>query len=673
MTPPVPLSLVNKVIRSALSEPSAVNGLRTDAVYSAVIRAVLAANYSVSGVTMPWIAKKCVEIGAVEHDGRWTLNLPRPAVIADFVAGYLADPVHLPISRGGAPIEQPLGNVRIEGGRGSACYLAHSYHTKVPPEAITPFIEHYTRPGDVVLDPFCGSGMTGVAAALAGRRAILNDLSPAAAHLTWNHTRPCDPKELAEEFSAVERRVADQFESLYGTTDFDGKPAKIHWTLWSTRHRCPKCAFSFLLWDVMDRESGRLGRTIPCPQCKSELRRSALPALGSEPAWIAFECEDGRRLEKLPDAGDIEQARVFSREDIAAWFPTTPIGPEREMFIRCALQLQGVASLPDFYTARNLEALALLWEAISTVTNDRVRRALAFAFTNTAWHGTRMRRFNARGGQRPLTGTLYIPQLSSEANVLEVMRNKIAQLQRYFSTYRPEVEEMPAVMVGSATHLEAVAPGSVDYIFTDPPFGSNIFYADCNLIWESWLGRLTDSTDEAVVNRSLSTDVGGKSLDAYASLMASAMREMYRVLKAGGWATIVFHNTDAQVWQAIHDAAGAAGFEFHEAASLDRQQQSHKGYKGRSGSENVAHFDVVFSLRKPLRVRSTVGSTARTGIDIRELVTRLAKDPDIVQRGVQGAHAEIMRRLASAGASSYVDYAQVRELWEDAAGAAPAR
>lgn len=666
VTPPVPAGLVNQVIRSTLSDPIAVAGLRTDAVYSAVIRAVLAANYSVSGVTMPWIAERCAELGAVEQDGLWKLSVQRTSTSVDFVAGYLADPLRLPKSNGLDSVEQPLGNVRVKGGRGSVYYLAHSYHTKVPPEAITPFIERYTRPGDVVLDPFCGSGMTGVAAALGGRRAILNDLSPAAAHLAWNHTRPCDPDALAAAFLAIEQKVSDRFDDLYGTTDLDGRPGKIHWTLWSTRHQCPRCSLSFLLWDVMDRESGRLGRTIACPGCKSELRRSALPTLGSEPAWIALEAEDGRRLEKRPDADDVERARVFVREDVTAWFPTTPLGPEREMYIRCALQLQGVAAIPDFYTGRNLEALALLWQEISVVADDRLRRALAFAFTNTAWHGTRMRRFNARGGQRPLTGTLYIPQLSSEANVLEVMRNKVEQLQRYYRTFHPQVDQLPAVTVGSATNLEAVASGSVDYIFTDPPFGSNIFYADCNLIWESWLGRLTDSTNEAVVNRSLSKDGGGKSLATYASLMASSFVEMHRVLKPGGWATVVFHNTDAAVWQAIHDAAAEAGFEFHEAASLDRQQQSHKGYKGRSGSEDVAHFDVVFNLRKPVR-ENTSTPKAFSGLNVRELVARLVRDPKIASRGVQGVHAEVMRQLASVGASSYVDYAHIRELWESAA------
>jgi tRNA G26 N,N-dimethylase Trm1 len=80
--------------------------------------------------------------------------------------------------------------------RATAIYGVHAYHTKVPPGAITPYVQHYTSRGDVVLDPFCGSGMTGLAAALAGRRAVLNDLSPAAVHIARNYTSPCDAVSL---------------------------------------------------------------------------------------------------------------------------------------------------------------------------------------------------------------------------------------------------------------------------------------------------------------------------------------------------------------------------------------------------------------------------------------------------------------------------------------------
>jgi hypothetical protein len=413
----------------------------------------------------------------------------------------------------------------------------------------------------------------------------------------------------------------------------------------------------------MDRSTGRLGSRIKCPRCRRALERSELPSLGSYPAWIAYETREGKRLEKTPDVEDIKRATEGRRDKITDWYPDVKLERNNEMYLRCALHLRGVSSLADFYTPRNLEALALLWREIMSVADERLRRALAFAFTNTAWHGTRMRRFNARGGQRPLTGTLYIPQLSSEVNVLEVMRNKIDQLQRYYRAFKPAQAELPALLLGSATHLDAVPDASVDYVFTDPPFGSNIYYADCNLIWESWLGRVTDSAEEAVVNRALTVDKGGKSLKDYAGLMKSAMHEIVRVLKPGAWATVVFHNTDAGVWSAIRDAAVDAGFAFHEAASLDRRQQSHKGYKGRSGSEDVAHCDVVFNLQKPQSATSRT-LNRRPDVDVASLVRAAAANKAIAGKGVQAIHAEVMRRLASTGSSEFVDYADVRSLYE---------
>ena len=194
----------------------------------------------------------------------------------DYFAGYLSPVAEIPRSKGTEGVENALGRARVVGGRNSAFYLAHSYHTKVPPEAVQPFIEYYTKPGDVILDPFCGSGMTGVAAALSGRRTILNDLSPAAVHLAWNHTRPCDPEALAEGFAAIDARLGKRFANLYRTTHTDGRPALIHWTMWSTSHVCPACCAEFLLWDAVDRESGRLGKTVICPHCKSKLNRSQI-------------------------------------------------------------------------------------------------------------------------------------------------------------------------------------------------------------------------------------------------------------------------------------------------------------------------------------------------------------------------------------------------------------
>lgn len=97
----------------------------------------------------------------------------------------------------------------------SISYRAHSYHTKVPPEAIRPFFSAFTRPGKTVFDPFCGSGMTGVAALMEGRHALLSDVSPAAVHIARNYTTACDPDAFATALAEVAAAIKPTIAWLY--------------------------------------------------------------------------------------------------------------------------------------------------------------------------------------------------------------------------------------------------------------------------------------------------------------------------------------------------------------------------------------------------------------------------------------------------------------------------
>ena len=144
---------------------------------------------------------------------------------------------------------------RIDVQKTSASYRAHSYHTKVPPEAIVPFIRAYTKPGDTVFDPFCGSGMTGVAALMENRNALLSDLSPAAVHIARNYTTPCDPEEFAVAVERVAKVVAPTITWLYRPI---GTDTLVEYTTWSDVYRCPDCLGRILYWDRSEEHTSEL-------------------------------------------------------------------------------------------------------------------------------------------------------------------------------------------------------------------------------------------------------------------------------------------------------------------------------------------------------------------------------------------------------------------------------
>ena len=139
--------------------------------------------------------------------------------------------------------------VDVSEGKQDPIYKAHSYHTKVPHLAIVPSILHYTKPGDVVMDGFCGSGMTGVAAQWCDaaplgyrralqeewekeglsepqwgmRRVILNDLSPAATFIAANHNIGFDVTLFENAAKQLLKDVEAQIGWMYETKHTDGK------------------------------------------------------------------------------------------------------------------------------------------------------------------------------------------------------------------------------------------------------------------------------------------------------------------------------------------------------------------------------------------------------------------------------------------------------------------
>ena len=499
------------------------------------------------------------------------------------------------VDRGSLAADQQLPDY-VAGSKSGPWYTTHTYPTKVPPEAIVPFIEASTMSGGLVADPFCGSGMTGIAAVLAGRRAALSDLSPGAVHLARNHTRRVSSEMLAEAVAALDCSWMRRAEHALYRSSVDADDGVVHGlarhTVWSEVYQCPTCVSEIVLWDVAEPDRP-LPRYIRCDGCKLWFDRRCGVPISSVPRWLTLAPESGGRLvHGGPTAEALRCIDEIGQRRVGRWMPDAPIDPTREMYIRSALHLRGVRTVADMFARRPAIALSRLWHEIGSVDDVAVREALQFAFTNTAWHASRMRRYNAKGGQRPLTGTLFIPQLVSEPNVYEVFRHQVRQVRRLYDVLPDGDVE---VCQSSATDLRWLADDSVDYVFTDPPFGNNIHYADCNIVWESWLGDPTDNDQEIVVNKSRRVEDGGKTVSDYQKLLTDSFREAKRVVVKDGRVSVVFHNSDDTVWTALLDAVEDAGLHQAGVSILDKGQRSQKGYKARRG-ELVTFYDLVMTF-----------------------------------------------------------------------------
>lgn len=562
----------------------------------------------------------------------------------------------------------------VKEGRKGEIYNAHSYHTKVPPEGIVPYLEHYTRPGDLVLDPFCGSGMTGVASLMTGRNAILNDLSPAATHIAYNYCTPLDTAALRREFERIKEAVRDEFDWLYGTTCDKGHHAVIQYTIWSDVFRCRSCRGEIVLWDAaVDHAKGVVSQKFRCPGCGGgPWSKTDLDLVRSEPVEAVLECRGTcrtsrgkpKRYRRRPTTRDVSRLAEIERAEIPYWYPTNPFSNDREMW-RGGHRDRGVFRICDFWTRRNLRAVARIWLEIQGAQAERYLRAMRFLLTSVILgHTSKLSRVIFKDSGTPIltsnqTGTLYVPSFSVEKNVIEAVSRKYDDVCVGLTTALSS-HARATVINGPAQGIPA-SDRSVDYIFTDPPFGSNIFYADCSLLWESWLGYFTDERYEAVWNKSKKPAEGGKTLDDYERLMAEAFAEMYRVLKPGRWASVVFHNSDDRVWQAIQRGAVAAGFEIAGAQQFDKVQLSFKGIKGQKGRENVTNKDVVLNLQKPLRRGRTSLELAPDAEEIvsEAIVEHLRNQPPPDERGLQALQGLAIRALINRGYQVEVSWRSV--------------
>ena len=426
--------------------------------------------------------------------------------------------------------------VDVSEGKTDPLYRAHGYHTKVPHRAIVPSILHYTRPGDLILDGFCGSGMTGVAAqwcesapleyraALEAswreqgwpapewgtRYTILGDLSPAATFIAANYTIPFDVSAFADAAGRLLAEVEEEVGWMYDTLHTDGKTkARINYTIWSEVYSCPECSGEIVFLDeALDQATKRIRDRFPCPHCaavlsKANLQRSfhtrADPAADKpwksirfRPVLIQYRVAEAR-YDKAVDRADLENLDRIAHRPLPFEVPTNAF-PIDEMYHGSRLAPKGFTHMHHLFLPRATHALAAMWRLVRACNEPRLRNMLLFFVEQAIWGMSMLNRYQPLQHGRPggsqvnrqLSGVYYVGSQIAEVSPWYILDGKLKRLGKAFAKH----DSPYTTMVSTADcSLTLVSDNSIDYVFTDPPFGENIYYADLNYLVESWHRR----------------------------------------------------------------------------------------------------------------------------------------------------------------------------------------
>lgn len=510
----------------------------------------------------------------------------------------------------------------VSEGKHDPMYMAHSYHTKVPYKAIARYILNYTNPGDVVLDGFAGSGMTGVAAQMCGsddaitkyemmhavpkakwgyRKAILSDLSPQACFLGYNFNMPFNVYDFTTKAESIIQQCHQECDWMYSTKHDDFQMGKIEYTVWSDIYVCPNCGEEICYWNISVLPGNKLVKTPQCSCCGAEIDKNKCEraktvlfdeALGktvtlskSVPVKI-FYSVNGKRFSKDVDEDDLETVKRIEEMNIPYWYPTdeTQKGYNTEQ----PKKSHGFYYVHQFYTKRNLYVLAKCFDLIQKEEDERIKKIMMFWFSSIYSRSHRLNRYMPSHNRHvgPLSGTLYVPFFQAEINIIGLLEDKLKAIQSMSGMKEGNV----IVTNQSTTDFQNIPENSIDYIFTDPPFGDNLNYSELNIIWESWLKVKTNSTPEAVIN-----SVQEKGLLDYQSLMSKCFVQYFRVLKPNRWMTVEFHNSKNAVWNAIQESIQKAGFIIADVRTLDKQ----KGTTKQLSNTSIVQQDLVISAYKP--------------------------------------------------------------------------
>ena len=457
-------------------------------------------------------------------------------------------------------------------------YRMHKYFARRPWNVFSHLVTQYSTQGEIILDPFCGGGVTIVEALKLRRRVVGVDSNPLATYITSMECAPADLPGLGTAFGELSTRVADRLSSLYRT-------------------RCNGCGTTAIAdWLEWDEKSKRILRLkLDCVKCgKTEQKANRTDQVLAE--------RIKRNFENL-----VESLRL--------WFPPTriPRGDKTDSLLK-----QNLVAFHELFTERNLLALAILRKEILKIENSRARQMLMFVFSSSLKWASRQSHLRGKIVEGWAMHAYWIYPKSLELNEWNVYKRRYNAVHagklysnQHIGPYARMADNFKQLADGVATYLVLnrsaadlpILDESVDAVITDPPYGGNVNYAELSDFWHIWIskGKTIDKKSEAVINKTQE-----KSIHEYQTLLELVFKECHRVLKEGRFLVSTFNSKDFRIVTSFILAASKVGFTLPPTGV--KYQAPIRSYTTTFHAMQIGAFvgDFIFAFKKERSTSSSV-------------------------------------------------------------------
>lgn len=391
----------------------------------------------------------------------------------------------------------------------SSIYLMHKYWGKKPSDELKYQILKYSKKNDTIFDPFAGYGGLGIEAMIEGRNVILNDLNPAANFIAESILQNnIDIKKLKSLFNDLKEKYINIEDEWY---KFKGN--KII-TILRNKENCP---------------------------LKVKIYNS------------------NKKMEEynLTEKESKEFLKQEEKYKIKSWYPNNKIIQNSRI---CS---NGKLKISDLFPKRALICQSELYRLISELQDSNEKNLLKFAFTSNLANCSKLvPPITSRGEMAQgawMTG-FYIGETYLENNVFHYFENRVKKVikgkEDYLKLYNKKNNY--EILCNDAKNL-SLKNESIDFIFTDFPYGDTVPYFEQSQIWNAWLSNEVDYENEIVVSDSKERN---KNQLAFANDIDKSISEICRVLKTNKYFTFTFHSLSGEEWEALSNSLLNYPFQF---------------------------------------------------------------------------------------------------------------